>query len=548
MIAETDTTSHYRTMFDGHITQVKRIALPFSRVHLTRPVSSESDVESTISAIQKLILPWLQRKADRPLPDHAWDGKDFDLRDLDLGAQPTEAVSFEGTWAARNDDSKNIDGRTFVTEIIVTADMTAVHFGVNLTVVEWPNRLPVVRTVPRFVRRVAIENGFLIDGKLVSMSPWIVDNDDDVQQLVDLLVDESRKHPVCAISLPEESRDLADALLDAEGIQRRVAGSSHVVVVTGPASTVLASQLGERLSVFRGAVRTYEPDFDPHDWSPGRHRLALARSIANWEGGNASFADFLVDNLLKLTAYKPRMQGDLPSYLEVKQKFQDKTLTQDDMNSTLQNRIETLQKQLEEQQDVFGPVYEEAIHDKEEAQRELWGLRARVEQLEKVSLDSNAIEQELVIPSDFNALDEWAGMYLDGRGVVLTKKAIKAAKDSPFENVELAYRALLLLRDYYVPMKRRESEEGADAYQKYSEERELLSLEDGSAASAASAGQHGKEYYVRYNGREMLLNQHLRRGSVHDPKRTFALYFCWDDETRQVIVGSLPEHLTTAQS
>ena len=545
-----DHSQHDTTTMRAPLNQARRVALPFSRVHLTLPISSSDAAEDAVTKIQQLVIPWLQNKADRRLPKEAWDGCTFTMQDL--GAQPTEAVAFEQTWAARNDDSKNTDGRTFVTEIITRADDEAIQFGVNVTLVEPPVSPPIIRTVPRFVRRVAVDNGFLIDGKPVHTAPWIVSDDDDVWHLVNLLVDESRQHPVCAISLPEESTDLGDALLDAGGIQNRVAGAAHVVVVTGPASTILTSMLGERLSVFRGAVRTYEPGLDPSDWSPSRHRLALARSIENWDGGTMNFGDFLVDSLLKLTAYKPRTPDDLPSYLDVKQELQDKTLVLNDASSTLQNRYErilaaneTLRQRLSEQEEVYGPVYTEAIRDKEEARQEVWMLRARVEQLDAALSSGQTVENDVPMPNDFVALAGWSADHLAGRGVFLHKRAIDAAKDSPFEDIALAYQALLLLRDYYVPMKRTND---TDYRQKYDKEREKLLLEDGPAASHASAGQFGDEYYVRYDGRKLLLNRHLRKGSAHDPKRTFALYYHWDDESQQVIVGSLPNHLTTAKS
>ncbi len=140
--------------------------------------------------------------------------------------------------------------------------------------------------------------------------------------LVNLLTSPSRNHPVCVVSLPEGSEDPSDALLPAEDLQHKVAGAAHVVVLTSCAANALTSFLGERLSVFRGAVRTYEAGLDPSDWSPGRHRLALARSIENWEGGSASFGNFLVDNILKLTAYRPVRRDRATSYLDVKQQFQ----------------------------------------------------------------------------------------------------------------------------------------------------------------------------------------------------------------------------------
>ena len=36
---------------------------------------------------------------------------------------------------------------------------------------------------------------------------------------------------------------------------------------------------------------------------------------------------------------------------------------------------------------------------------------------------------------------------------------------------------------------------------------------------------------------------HIRKGRDHDARHCLAIYFFWDEETRQVVVGWLPSHL-----
>jgi hypothetical protein len=53
---------------------------------------------------------------------------------------------------------------------------------------------------------------------------------------------------------------------------------------------------------------------------------------------------------------------------------------------------------------------------------------------------------------------------------------------------------------------------------------------------------------VSYGGRKRLLKKHLKGSNVRDPRFGFRLYYFWDHEDEQVIVGWLPTHLTNRMS
>lgn len=73
-----------------------------------------------------------------------------------------------------------------------------------------------------------------------------------------------------------------------------------------------------------------------------------------------------------------------------------------------------------------------------------------------------------------------------------------------------------------------------------------LGLRHDGSITQERAGHEGDEYYVRYpigTQTRHFLELHLRKGSSKDERYCLAIYFFWDDDTQQVVVGWLPSHL-----
>lgn len=70
-----------------------------------------------------------------------------------------------------------------------------------------------------------------------------------------------------------------------------------------------------------------------------------------------------------------------------------------------------------------------------------------------------------------------------------------------------------------------------------------LGLDEQPTFHGTRYGEKGETYFVRYGGRRVLLDRHLKKGTAHnDNRRCFRLYF---DEEQHVVVGWLPSHLDT---
>ena len=68
-------------------------------------------------------------------------------------------------------------------------------------------------------------------------------------------------------------------------------------------------------------------------------------------------------------------------------------------------------------------------------------------------------------------------------------------------------------------------------------------MEISKSISETRAGEQGDEYFVRYRGRREFLGWHLKKGTSRDASRDLRIYFFWDEEDEEVVIGYLPGHL-----
>jgi hypothetical protein len=144
------------------------------------------------------------------------------------------------------------------------------------------------------------------------------------------------------------------------------------------------------------------------------------------------------------------------------------------------------------------------------------------------------------LPGTLDDIEAWARENLSGE-VEIHEKAVKAARNSNFQNVELVYQALLALRDLYVPMRRQGGIEKKRAFELRLAE---LGLENKPCfAQENKAKSFGDTYFVRYQGAKHELDWHLKGSSSRDGRLGFRLYYFWDADTSRVVVGYFPGHL-----
>lgn len=535
---------------------------PISQVLLT--CSSEAtDAGHVADEIRRVVLRWIRGKAGRSLPQPAWDGDPFNL--AHVGAQRAEATRVDGYWSARADDQdKTVARRTWVTDVTLATESDRVLFGTRLFAVTHGEDVPMSRSLPYLVRDVVNSVDCYIDGRKIesqrighriNIQPWVINSESEVESLVSFLTDPSRKLPVCVFSLPEWSTSPNDTALNTEPVLNGTVGVAHVAMLTGPASHLLTESIGREWSVFRSAVRTYWPKIDLDTSDPFQHLLTTLPKMEGWEGGPDGFGKVLIESLLRSTVSYRYVEDVLPTYARVRQMRREQVrqvelegdISEHERLEQARQDYDDLQQQFEEEKDELYGFVSDAENERNQlkgqladAREQIKSLNARIYHLRSSqSGNDTSMTEETEIPADLESLEGWSKNHLGGT-VFLHNRAIRAARKSRFENVPLAYKALILLRDYYAPMKH---EGGIDARRAYDDALHQLGLEDSEPFTGTRAAQVGDSYFVEFGGKKRYLERHLKGSNSRDERYGFRLYFFWDDDTDQVVVGSLPSHL-----
>jgi hypothetical protein len=522
-------------------------------------------LDHAFAAVQREVLDWISRKAGRQLPADAWEGHTFELDEVGAQHVATAALDTPRYWAARADDAdRYVAQRTWITEIgLAVAPAGGVMFGCRLLVSARGENPPYQPSIPGFVRDAILGGEAFLDGRGISQDLWTVRSKSDVDELYSLMIAKGRRTNICLFSLAEDKDDVTTTAASAIAVHKRTLGAAHVAVLTGSAAFMLTDIVGKEFSVFNRAVRTYRPGFETDADDPLRHPIAFAHRIATWQDsgieGPDAFENFLVRNCILQTVAGDDLESVLPPFSEVRRvastisinRAQDSGASKDQLLRLFEGDNAKLRADLDEERAIHDSLLQDAERERDEAQRRAdearsatYSLNQRIRSLEaqhRARGDANVVTD---IPSDLSGIKAWADENIAG-SVILTNRALRGAKESDYEDPALVYNALLLLRDHYVPMRREGGEELAKSYH---DSLLHLGLEDSLSITSTRLGEQGDEYLVQHNGRKRELERHLKKGSSRESRHCFRLYYFWDEEDQQVVVGWLTSHLGTRET
>lgn len=500
-------------------------------------------------AVQE-VLAWIENRAGRTLPSAARRGESFELDDI--GSQYASAVRLEGPprWLARLDDAdKLVAQRDWVTEIGISEEDGRVVVGARLNCVTRGRDIPYLPSIPGFVRQLVDHFGATFEGRALGSEPWLVDDVDDVERLVALLRDPKRTGDVIVCSLIGATLNTSE--LSVRDLHLRTLGAAHVVALAWASSFRFTDLVGKTFSVFDGGIRTYRPGFDPEREDPFRHPLRLRSRIAAGPGGAKAFEDFLVtqavtrsvsaiDSALRVMPFSTAKHAEAEHELE---KQRAAGASDKELLALFEDEVKTQKKALDETTELLRIAEAErddALRQADDTRGEVYRLRVRLESLEH-RLSERGESVATPIPATLSDLEPWCSEHLSGHVVVLPR-AFGGARDSQYENPRLVYEALLVLRDAYVPMRR---SGGGDLRDAYESALERLRLREEASFAGTRWGEEHDEYRVVFNGRKTMLDRHLKKGTSRDPRYCFRIYFFWDEDTEQAVVGWLTSHLDT---
>jgi hypothetical protein len=535
------------------------------REALVQPVSQvllrvrKQDGISVFDETRNAVLRWLDNRAGSRLPNNAWEGDSFELEEV--GAQRTAAVTVSDPhyWAARLDDAdRYVPQRVWTTEIGIGEHARGtVLVGARLFCSTRGDLVPFNRSVPGFIRQIVEGQPAELDGHSISTRPRVIATEEDVDDLVGLLISPVRTCDVIVFSLPERSTDPLETAASASEVALRTIGGAHVTILTGPASYMLTDRVGKEFSVFHQGVRTYRPGFNPNQDEPFSHPLALPSRIAAWpDDGARAYERFLVAQALARTVSRSDIENKLPSFAAVRRvaaqirisAAQDGGSSTSDLLKLAEEENERLRKALDEEKDTSDGLLKVAEDERSRMEAEADQLRAnnrhlrcRIQQLEEQSRSNGGTYSDIDVPSTLGNFEDWCTRHLAG-SVEMHNRAFQGIKRSEFAQVPLIYKSLLMLRDYYVPMRRNG---GLERLQAFEQACETLGITEEPTFTGPRLGEEGETYLVRFSGRLVELDRHLKKGISREPRFCLRVYFFWDAKGEQVVVGWLPSHLDT---
>ena len=544
------------------------------QVHVAPHAERSADHEC-----RSIVLDWLQESFEDRLPRRALRHRSFSIREEGASCR---AVRVRGAgkdqWALQVERSSG-PGRQVVTSVTVASVLgRSTVIGIEVhdrsvvssdAVLEYPSEL---------LAEIAGRVPLLQNGRRFARHPIVLDTEDAMNSFLQMLVDRGRDMPFAVVSVPPEEPDVEMLEEQWRGLARALAGLA-VVWVLPPAMTFrLSDTVGKPLSVFLGAWRFYRPGFNDRA-DRARHPLVLWNRLTDERGLGLTTRQFQrlaaeerqrfgrgdretlgFDAIARTAVGAGRGPARLVSFLRNRiwgaaagsagpgrtpreeRRGTRGTRGADGAAAATGAAEETplLQRKLKQARDkaqVRATRYEQAKQRADAAERERDVLRRRAEQLAGLvrSLGGDP-DAEIPFPATWDEVAAWCDQSLEGR-VSLTGSARRELGGAEFLDVGLAAQCLSWLGYEY----RDGRIDGGDP-----ELHGRISEIDDGVFNLPSGGD---SFECTWDGRRHTVDWHIKRGAnTRDPRRCLRIYYFWDDDTRRVVVASMPAHRRNALS
>ena len=505
-----------------------------------------------------LVLPFVAKSLYTKLPPEAAEHRSFEIQDGDRLCECI-AVPERMLWAIRFKFASK-DGTAWYYDIALVREDDRLLFGMKIDTAFGADVKALQANLP--LVDALLGCGLLAQGRPVTANLWQVNTPEDVEELLALLEDPRRSLPVIAVSAVNWKAwrftpHAPGYLVNASYLADRVKGYAIVAQITFRGAYALTDAVGKTWSIFDGACRTYFPKIDFDNGSPAHHPFNLKDKIWFWEyegeRGERGFTSYLINTAHRIASTSRTDWSGLyfvPDArilaAELEMAHAAHVANAPERELAMRNQIAALQRKLQTEEDENADWLSELEKATEEAEyykQENIALRSRLDALRAHLIRQNgeSPDKEIPIPDSYKVMGEWVKEHLAGR-LVLLPRAERAASKAEYTEVGMVYRALLILANEY-----RDSRMGTGTDKAFRDALAQYGMDFSGSIDRSRAGQEGDAYYVNYpigTAQRAFLQFHIVRGTAHENRYCMRIYFFWDDDTNQVVVGWLPSHLS----
>lgn len=462
-------------------------------------------------------------------------------------------------WSMRLDDRRGMENGAFwrveVTLLQVAGELPAI--ALRLFQIRQHKDAPSpISSLPSVIPAIANHIGLQDSGIPLHCDAVHVREAREVSKLLKLLLNPNRSQSVVIVS----SKTLHHVDRSVSRLAKRLTGMAHLLFIEPTVAEAMIQHVGRERSVFGNAIRLYRPGFSV-DSDPFQHRL--------WTYAGGQLPTRLADDVAEEVCAISLEGGDVderaPSFIDVRAMLSEGRLKalheqakhiattaeeerhrQEAIRREIETSLRESRDQCAELERRLREIKSELLTTRQERDIALdEGRRAR-NQLENRWSDgvpqTREIGDQSYYPDTWDELEDWVEIYGEGRLVLLPQVA-KVARESAFKDIAFAYQTMEFLIQYYVPMRNRAPDE-VGIKQAYEKALTQLGVDLSPVGSAVDDRRYKQEYRRQFEGREIKLDLHVKRGVGFDPAVVFRLYFHFDEAHSRVVVGHMPTHLT----
>ena len=505
-----------------------------------------------------IILPFVAKSMYAKLPPEAEQHQSFEIAEDDRCCECI-AVPQHLLWSIRFKFTDKKNNQWFY-DISLVKEGEHLLFGIKIDTMfgadisELQNNLSLVETL--------INSKLLIQKRPIAENLWRIHTPEDAKKLVELLEDPRRTLPVIAVSAVNRNTwsftpTAPEYIINASYLAEKVKGYAIVAQLTFQGAFAFTDLVGRSWSAYDGACRTYFPKVDFDNGIAAHHPCNFKDKIWFWiyddKRGERGYTAFLINTLHRISAsnrtdwsglYFVPDARILSSELEMAHAAHLANAPEREL--AMQNHIIALQKKLlnaEEENADWLTALEEATETAEYYKQENANLRLQLDALRAHLIRQNGenLDAEILLPNNYKVMGDWVKEHLSGR-LVLLPRAERAASKAVYSEVDMVYRALLILANEY-----RDSRMGTGTDTAFREALAKYGMNFSGSIDKSRAGQEGGAYFVNYpigSSQKSFLQFHIVKGTAHEDRFCMRIYFFWDDDTNQVVVGWLPSHLS----
>lgn len=527
-------------------------------------VEGQDEPAARFDSVRRIVLAWANSRWKGSITQAAYDGEAFEVlpaHNIFIGACTIDSPRI---WAARfHHPDAEVPARGWTIEVNVAELNGVVVFGYRTVVSSLEDcSVTVPRSTPTFVR--SLHGKYVLRDGLYPLHgrPIEASSSDDIKSLCKQLLNPDRTLPVVVLSpLPRRLGHHGTYIISPDAIASRLMYRAHVVTLGVEGVDALIDEAGRSWSVYGGAVRAYWPGLRIDSASEEEHHpFFVPDDILDWHAvgttpsGKDSFLQW-IEEVCWNAQRSPRLRSRFAGYSEARTRANEMNLARLAASGDHKLRAQALEEQLkimQQENQTLLELLNTAERERDDAIRAMDDLDGR---LQASTTKADALEAQLnlrdvikqtapaapAIPDSLQKIEEWCDRNLKGRVHVLSR-ALKETRRSEFEDVPLLYKSLLLLANEYRDMKLGGAQDRRPQFNAKCTE---LGAKFGRSAGETTWERFAEDYKVPWGrkGEKRVLDNHLTAGGGRDERHFLRIYFFFDDESKQVIVGWMPSHL-----